>query len=170
MSKARTVRCYDYVNQPYDKVREALRGDVLRVFQEATHAASARAHDVAVALRVDIAGLEVAKDVVVEVTGTQEGTAGSRQNPAMRIAMRWQAADAPRLFPVMNGELSLYPLTATETQLDFDGHYEPPLGPLGRAMDALVGHRIAEACVHRFVTDVAVHLRRTIGAPQGRGH
>jgi hypothetical protein len=62
----------------------------------------------------------------------------------------------------MTAELSLYPLTSTETQLDFLGRYEPPLGLVGDAMNALVGHRIAEASVHRLIGDVAEYLRQTI--------
>ena len=69
----------------------------------------------------------------------------------------------PRLFPIMKADLSIYPLTATETQLDFKGVYEPPLGPLGEAVNAIVGHRIAEVSVHRFVSDVAGYLRKTLG-------
>ena len=68
----------------------------------------------------------------------------------------------PRLFPLMKADLFIYPITATETQLDFKGLYEPPLGILGKAINALVGHRIAEACVHRFVSDTAEYLRKTI--------
>jgi len=68
----------------------------------------------------------------------------------------------PRLFPLMKAELSIYPLTTTETQLDFLGHYEPPLGALGKAMNAVAGHRIAEASVHRFVSDVAGYLRKAL--------
>jgi hypothetical protein len=30
-------------------------------------------------------------------------------------------------------------------------------------MNALAGHRIAEACVHRFLADVARHLRESLG-------
>jgi hypothetical protein len=59
----------------------------------------------------------------------------------------------------MNAELWVYALTSTETQLDFKGQYEPPLGPLGTAIDAAIGHRIAEASVHRFVAEIARHLR-----------
>jgi hypothetical protein len=68
----------------------------------------------------------------------------------------------PRLFPLMKAEISVYPLTATETQLDFSGLYEPPLGPLGKAANAIVGHRIAEVSVHRFVNDVAEYLRQAL--------
>ena len=64
----------------------------------------------------------------------------------------------------MKAELSIYPMTSTETQLDFLGHYEPPLGPLGRAINAVAGHRIAEVSVHRFIDEVAEYLRKTLGA------
>ena len=68
----------------------------------------------------------------------------------------------PHLFPLMKGELSIYPLTATETQLDFRGLYEPPFGSVGKAVNAIVGHRIAEVSVHRFINDVAGYLRQAL--------
>jgi hypothetical protein len=58
--------------------------------------------------------------------------------------------------------MSVYPLTATETQLDFVERYEPPLGIVGGALDATVGHRIAQASVHRVITDVAKYLREHV--------
>jgi len=82
--------------------------------------------------------------------------------PVTRLFLEWEAATAPRLFPLMKAELSIYPLTSTETQLDFLGLYEPPLGALGRAVNAVVGHRIAEASVHRFINEVAEHLRQRL--------
>jgi hypothetical protein len=79
-----------------------------------------------------------------------------------RIPIHWQAAQRPGLFPVMDAELAIYPLTATETQLDFRGKYEPPLSVLGDAVNAIVGHRLAEASVHRFVAEVAQYLRKHV--------
>jgi hypothetical protein len=76
-----------------------------------------------------------------------------------RLQVDWKAASAPGLFPLMKAELAIYPLTATETQLDFSGRYEPPLGWLGTVVDTAIGHRIAEASVHRFVAEVAHYLR-----------
>ena len=55
--------------------------------------------------------------------------------------------------------------TANETQVDVDGEYRPPLGAAGNALDALVGHRLAEAAVLRFLRDVAAYLTRKLGAP-----
>ena len=39
-----------------------------------------------------------------------------------------------------------------------------PLGAVGGALDSLIGHRVADASVHRFVTDVAGLLRGELAA------
>ncbi len=62
----------------------------------------------------------------------------------------------------MRAKLSIYPLTTTETQLDFSGTYEPPLGVLGGAFDAIVSHRIAEASCIGLCPTVAGHLRTAL--------
>lgn len=62
----------------------------------------------------------------------------------------------------MRATLAIYPLTASETQLEFFGSYEPPLGRVGDAINAVIGHRIAEASVQRFVEEVACYLRAAI--------
>lgn len=161
MAKRREIRCYNYVNHPYQKVRDVLTGDALAVFKNATSAAASRAESVAAALRVNIGGIEVGTEVDIQVTHVEEQDQVVNP-PCTRMRLEWEATKSPRLFPIMKAELAIYPLTATETQLDFQGHYDPPLGPLGSAMNALVGHKIAEASVHRFVDDVAEYLRKTL--------
>jgi len=162
MSKGREIRCYDYVNHPYERVRDALGEDALAVFQAATTGAASRAESIASQLRVNIAGLEVAKEIAIAVKNIEESV--SHSSPTTRLQLEWEAAESPRLFPLMRAELSIYPLTQTETQLDFAGLYEPPAGALGGAIDSIVGHRIAEVSVHRFVADVAAFLRKSLSS------
>jgi len=113
-------------------------------------------------LRVTIAGVDIAAEIVFTIGTIEDEAAGPHGSPLTRIPVSWEAARNPRLFPLMSSVLTIYPLTATETQLDFLGRYDPPLGVVGDAMDALVGRRIAEASVHRFITDVAQYLREHI--------
>ncbi len=153
------IRSYDYVNHPFATVREALVADPSGIFRAATRSAAARARSVAAELRVTIAGVDVAAEIVFGIGAIEDVSAGPHGTPLTRIPVSWEAANHPRFFPLMTSLLAIYPLTATETQLDFLGRYDPPLGIVGEAMDALVGHRIAEASVHRFVTDVAQYLR-----------
>jgi hypothetical protein len=165
MSKGREIRCYDYVNHPYEQVRDALTKDALAVFQSATKAAASRAESVAAELRVDIGGIAVEADIKIKVKNIEEKGAGGRSGPVTRLQLEWEAARNPRLFPFMQADLSVYPLTSTETQLDFSGIYEPPLGTLGKAVNAVAGHRIAEVSVHRFINDVAGYLRLNLARP-----
>jgi hypothetical protein len=162
MSKGREIHCYDYVNHPYARVRDALNKDARAVFQSATKAAASRARSIASELHVDVGGIGVEADILISVTNIEETAPEIMSAPASRLQLEWEAATLPRLFPFMKAELSIYPLTATETQLDFLGVYEPPLGALGKAVNAIVGHRIAEVSVHRFVSDVAGYLRQTL--------
>jgi hypothetical protein len=162
MTKSREIRSFDYVNFPYDRVRAALTGGALDVFRSATRAASSRAQSVASALRVEVAGIEIGKEISIAVNDITEREASATSSPVTRLKLEWEAASSPRLFPMMRAELDIYPLTATETQLDFSGSYEPPLGWLGSAVDAVVGHKIAEASVHRFVSELAQYLRKAL--------
>jgi hypothetical protein len=162
MSKGRQIHCYDYVNRPYEHVRDVLKRDALTVFQSATKAAAARAQSIAAELHVGIGGIGIKTDIRISVKNVEEKVPGAMSTPATRLLLEWEAATMPRLFPLMKAELSIYPLTATETQLDFSGLYEPPFGAAGKAMNAIVGHRIAEVSVHRFISDVAGYLRQTV--------
>ena len=162
MSKGREIRCFDYVNHPYEKVRDALRKNANAVFQSATKAAASRAETVAAELHVDVGGIGVKTDIKISVKNVEEKVKDAIPAPATRLLLEWEAATLPRMFPLMKAELSVYPLTATETQLDFLGFYEPPFGAVGKAMNAIVGHRIAEVSVHRFVADIAGYLRHSL--------
>lgn len=155
----REIRCYDYVNHPYDRVRDALKQNALTVFQSATKTAASRAESVAAELRVDFGGIGVKTDIKIVIRSVEE-----RVPDTTTLLLEWEAANMPRLFPLMKGELSVYPLTSTETQLDFSGLYEPPFGAVGKTMNAIVGHRIAEVSVHRFVSDVAGYLRQALAS------
>jgi len=162
MSRGREIHCYDYVNHPYEQVRGALSKDTPAVFQSATKAAASRAQSIASELRIEIGGVGIEADIRVSVKNIEAKDREGRSGPVTRLQLEWEAARMPRLFPLMKADLVIYPITATETQLDFKGLYEPPLGPLGKAINAIAGHRIAEASVHRFVTDVAEYLRNTL--------
>ncbi len=162
MTRGRTIRSYDYVNHPYACVRNALSKDALAVFQAATKAAASRAQSVASELRVDIGGITVEADIRISVRGIDGEISDTLSTPVTRLQLEWESAKMPALFPLMKAELSIYALTSTETQLDFSGEYEPPLGVFGKAVDAIAGHRIAEASVHRFVAEVGEYLRQTL--------
>ena len=162
LGKQLKVRSYDYVNRPYEHVRDVLQKDALKVFQAATKAAASRAQTIASELHIEFGGIGVKTDINITVKSVEEKVAEAGVGPITRLLLEWEATAMPRLFPLMKGELSIYPLTSTETQLDFSGIYELPFGPVGKTLNAIVGHRIAEVSVHRFVDDVAGYLRQSL--------
>lgn len=159
MNRGNEIRCYDYVNRPYEQVRDALTKDA--IFQSATRAAASRAQSVA-ELRTGVGAIGLEAEVVISLKKVEEKPAAAMSDPLTRLRLEWQAAKMPALFPFMEAELLVYPLTSTETQLDFSGVYEPPLGPVGKALNTVALHRIAESSVHRFVADIAEYLRQAL--------
>lgn len=160
------VRIYQYVNRPYGAVRELLRLRPVELFQRATTSAAARASAVAASLHAAVGGLDVGVDVRIHVQSVRDDPGVAGMSPVTHVELAWEAVRSPGLFPVMKAQLSFWPLTAGETQLEIEGAYKPPLGVVGNVMDAAVGHRIAEATVHRFLDDVVEQLRREL--PEGR--
>ncbi len=158
MSRPHELRCYEYVNRPYVVVRDAVRADPYGILGRATTGAAHRAGSVAANLRLEIGGLELAKAVTIQIARVaEEKDATGELRTELELA--WAAESRPELFPKMRAVLRIYPLASGETQLELRGTYEPPLGLLGQAIDAAGLHRVADASVHRFVTDVAALLK-----------
>jgi hypothetical protein len=160
MSEPRKLRCYRYVDRPYENVRALLHAHPLELLQHATTSAAARARSVSANLKVTVAGVEIGIDVRAHVhrVRDEEGVAGL--SPVTRVELGWEAARAPGLFPSMQAVLSVWPLSSTETQLEIEGQYHPPLGVVGSAIDATLLHRIAEASAHRLLDDVVEQIQR----------
>jgi len=157
MSEAHAIHCYEYVNRPYAEVAPALVHDAVGLFERATTSATGRARALVATLKVQIAGLEVGKDVVVHVTRVDRHARapGGIAPEATELALEWRAETGAALFPAMRATLTVYPLSADETQLDLRGSYDPPGGVLGDLADRMLGHRIAEASVHTFLGALA---------------
>jgi hypothetical protein len=160
MGQRKSVSCYGYVERPYEQVRALLHLEPVDLLQRATNSASARTRALIANLRVEVGGIEIGVDIRAHVKRVrdEEGVAG--MTPVTRAEIGWEAARTPAFFPLMSAQLSAWPITSTETQLELEGDYEPPLGVIGTAINAVVGHRVAEACVDRLLHDVLEQIRR----------
>jgi hypothetical protein len=160
MSQRKQVRCYGYVERPYEQVRALLHREPLELIQRATNSASARTRALIANLKVDVAGVEIGVNIRAHVNRVREEEGVAGLSPVTRVDLAWEAARAPAFFPLMSARLSAWPITSTETQLELEGDYEPPFGAVGTALDAVLGHRIAEASVDRLLQDVLEQIRR----------
>jgi hypothetical protein len=154
------LHVYEYVCRPFGEVRAALVDDAVRYFEPATEHAAERARNILNSLSVTVAGLEVGKRITIHVRSIQPRVEAPAHmaDEALRIDLEWEAETRPGLFPSMNATLLVYALSPTETQLDLRGTYVPPGGALGAAADRAIGHRVAQASVHRFLETIVQRL------------
>lgn len=157
MSKRHQLRCFDYVNRPYEQVREALSTSARTIFERSTRSAGDRAHDAGAELRVRVGAVEIAADITIEITEIP-GARSPANRPATRLNLTWRSRRRPGLFPEMTASLWAYALAPRETQIELIGSYDPPLGLIGDALDAIALHRLAEESVRRFLADIASYL------------
>jgi hypothetical protein len=83
----------------------------------------------------------------------------------LALPMGWEPSGW--LLPKLEAELELGALGRDRTQLAFSGRYEPPLGTVGRTVDRLALHRIAEATIKDFLDRVAITLQTTRSLANG---
>ena len=67
----------------------------------------------------------------------------------------WIATGAEALFPRLSADLILSHVGPDKTKLSLQGTYDPPLGPIGKAIDRLLLKNVAEATIQDWVDRVA---------------
>lgn len=75
------------------------------------------------------------------------------------LPMSWEATGPRALFPQFDADLEVAPLGPGLTQLSISARYRPPLGALGRVIDRVLLHRVAEAAVKNFLDRVGERVR-----------
>ena len=146
------IRYFAELSIPSERVEEVL----LRDASEWIPGLAVDAGDHGARLSADVGigpeGHRVTKTVSIDV-----GDA-TRLGEKTVLPLIWRAAGAEALFPVMEGDLEVAPLGPNRTQLAMSARYQPPLGPVGRAIDRAVMHRVAEATIKDFVDRVAAAI------------
>ncbi len=80
------------------------------------------------------------------------------------IPIFWVATGAAVLFPSLEGDIEVAPAGDSATQITMQATYEPPLGRIGRGVNRLLLHRVAEATARTFLGHLGSSLRQ--GAPE----
>ncbi len=86
----------------------------------------------------------------------------------LSLPMTWEPGG--RLLPRLDAELELGKLGPARTQLAISGRYEPPLGTVGRTVNRLALHRVAEATIKDFLDRVQAALEAAALCSDGRVH
>ncbi len=94
MSHRKNVRCYGYVERPYEQVRALLHREPLELLQRATNSASLRTRELIANLKVDIGGFEIGVDIRAHVNRVREEDGVAGLSPVTRVELAWEAARA----------------------------------------------------------------------------
>lgn len=107
---------------------------------------------------VRIGGVPVSKRVVVTLGEPVQTTTWTV------IPLEWKATFPEHLFPRMTGRIELAPVDKAVTRLTVSGMYEPPLGKVGRGLNATVMEGVADATVKELAESIAKRLGTAVSA------
>jgi hypothetical protein len=116
-------------------------------------------------LHAQLGGIDVARTVAMHFSGLVHDDARAG------LAVHWEAAHHPWMFPVLEATLELSPVPSGRrhlTQVGLVGRYRPPLGVLGDMADRIGGSGVAVESIRHFVEDLARRLA-TMVAPEPPG-
>jgi hypothetical protein len=102
-------------------------------------------------------GLEVAGRHVSGPLGLEVGEPVEAHHVVM-LPLRLRSGDHRLLLPTLEGSLDAAWLGPGRTYLALSLTYDPPLGLVGKAVDAALLHRVAETVVQRFLEAIANEL------------
>jgi hypothetical protein len=152
------IQDFVQVGAPYSTVRDRLLEPRPRWLTDGATAAYADGERLFLTVSATGGEMTIGKCVQVELGATYARGEGSV------VPLSLWATGPRRLFPTLEADLEIMPMGPDQVMLKLMGRYEPPLGGVGRGLDRLVLHRIAEACVRSFLHRTAADLEhRTAG-------
>jgi hypothetical protein len=143
---------YAFVDAPADRIRERIAADHGEWLSGL--AVGAAREGESLRLRVGPIGSLPMLSKIVTIHADPPITRGQ----VTVVPLTWRATGSQGIFPALNADLEVAPLSPESTQLTLRGHYVPPLGAVGERLDRLLLHRVAEATIRSFMRGLVVSL------------
>jgi hypothetical protein len=84
------------------------------------------------------------------------------------LPLTWEPVGLEGLLPRLDADIELGALGEDRTQLAVSARYRPPLGAVGRTVDRVLLHRVAEATVKDFLDRLGHAISLSQTGPAGR--
>jgi hypothetical protein len=81
------------------------------------------------------------------------------------VPFRWAASEGLSLFPRLDADLEVAPFGPAQAQVVLRARYEPPGGALGRGLDRVLLHRLAESTLRAFLAAICAAVDRAADGP-----
>jgi hypothetical protein len=149
------VRYYLELPMPFEEVQETLLNRPQDWVPGLAEDAQERSERLLVEVGFGPSGRRVGKRVEIEL-GRPFFLASKTILP-----LSWHATGAEPLFPSLEADLEVAPLSRNRTHLSVSARYRPPFGALGRVIDKTMLHHVAEATIKDFLdrTGEAIQAR-----------
>jgi hypothetical protein len=161
------IRYYIELPLPMVKVEQALVGSAARWLSTIAGEAQARGDGLLGDIGVGLRGTPLRRQVRIELG------APVRFPSMTSLPLTWEPIGLEGLLPRLDANLELGSLGQDRTQLAISARYRPPLGVVGRAVDRVLLHRVAEATLKDFLDRLGqaiTHQAMADGALQALGH
>ena len=155
------LKSYTEIGLPFGEVRDTMARQPRLWLDGLAAAAEQDGRRLLVEVGLEVHGHDVSRLAWLEVG--EPVTTGRVSALPFRLLINGGA-----LFPELEGTIDAAWLGADRTHLALAAQYEPPLGPLGRAIDRTLLHRVAEAVARRFLDTFARRLAAQPAAGDAR--
>jgi hypothetical protein len=146
------VRYYIELSLPVVKVEQALVGSPAGWLSAVAGEAHARGDGLLGDVGVGPLGARLRRQVRIQLGEPV-------RFPSMTsLPLTWEPVGLEGVLPRLDANLELGSLGGDRTQLAISARYRPPLGVVGRAMDRVLLHRVAEATVKDFLDRVGAAI------------
>jgi hypothetical protein len=161
------IRYYIELSLPAAKVEQALVGSAGGWLSAMAGEAQARGDGLLGDVGLGPLGAQLRRPVRIQLGGPV-------RFPSMTsLPLTWEPIGLEGLLPRLDANLELGSLGGDRTQLAISARYRPPLGVVGRAVDRVLLHRVAEATLKDFLDRLGQAITQqamTDSAPQALGH
>jgi hypothetical protein len=158
------VQLYNAVGEPFDEIRHVLMSREVSSLDAPRRLAMDWLHEGESKLEVEMAGLHLVKEVVFRVSDYVDVPGRLRMG---RLQMSWEPVDHSDLYPVVTADLEIEPIDEDRTMVSLLASYDPPLGRIGAIVDRVAMHRIAQAALGRFFSELLNDVRESVRSRSG---
>lgn len=155
------IHDFVHVDRPADEVKAEVLADGGRWLRPLATVVDDDVH-----MRVGPAGVPPTHPLLGKQVHVELGVPRAMAD-ALVVPMHWEATGAPELFPALDADLEIGGLGPGRTRIGLTGHYRVPFGVVGRTVDDLVLHGLAEDTVRDFLTRLAHALEARAGSDDG---
>ncbi|HVC24416.1 MAG TPA: hypothetical protein VND23_01550 [Acidimicrobiales bacterium] len=148
------VQDFALVDQAFDRVAARLAGEADALLGGALDSARAEGERLRVRVGPPTWPALLAKAVEIE-----RGPVRVLTDRAL-LAFSWSATAAGSLFPQLDADLEAAPFGLARTEVVLRARYKPPGGAIGRGVDQLLLHRVAESTLRAFLARICDQLNR----------